>query len=269
MTALRLPFGMGRIEFSIGRPQWARIKAILNEMPTDDRAERECMERLFRLPGEELILPAGYRSLAANDRELFCVAPDSSLFVRSGPSGGWRYLGICPGGWYLTVTDTRLYCLNSPTVYSRPIDPPDARWELFCETPRMSSGESDNLNGLGVSGGHLVAVLRSDESTWTRPLHDRKAGWTQQVSSRRIVHAVGCRDRIFAHGEGRSLVALTADPGTSWQYVGRLPDTIPYLATAPGQLLAHNPNGGPIYARSIDAGPEAGWRVIGRVRSSE
>jgi hypothetical protein len=267
MTEIFLPFGLGRYELSIGVGQWARIKTILHELSEDDRAEQAHLEGLFGPPGWGLVLPTSCQAVWGTDRELFLATEkDESLYVRR-QDGRWQYQGQCPNGSLLTSDDWKLYCTTWGAVYSRPIDRPDQPWQEVCR--EFPPREKDSITAsLHAAHGRLMVTVWEHGvlKLWSRRLSDPNAEWSLHLQAPGAHSWIVVGDRLYATFDDRLKSRPLDDPTADWRTEGPSgPDGARGVFRLDGAFYTSGTDG-QIYSRPLAAGPDVGWRVVGRVQ---
>jgi RNA polymerase sigma-70 factor (ECF subfamily) len=266
LLELAIPL-LPRKEGVVGREQAGAIRRAFDQLPGDDRAERESVAFWFGSPRHaegELFLPTGSRAMAGNSRDLFFHAGDEGLYVLH--DGAWRYGGYCPG-WLSEADETRLYRREAVWVQTRPIEPRDAPWTPLCPCP-TGPKEKPLPHALLRAGGGFLFLSTHEPALWVRPLADPDAPWARGPwppgADPALFAVVG--DRLVA-ARGGELIARPL--GGDWVPVGPLPaglaagqPGVAGLTAWRGWVLVWPLGGGPIHARSLDPGDT--WRVIGR-----
>jgi RNA polymerase sigma factor (sigma-70 family) len=262
--------GLGlNLTLTYGERQSADIQKLLDKFPPDERAEREHLEQVFGPPTDELVLPNGYHGFGGNERELFVSAWDDSVYVRRA-DGRWRYLCECPGGWFLTADDRHLYCWSWPILFRLPIDRPDQPWQPVYQLPqdRKQPGE---LKTIGVLSGRIVMTFAvpnvtsaSHAEVWVRPPEGGEARMLYRVDPAHTYAVAG--DRLLGLYGADLRSRPMSDPSCDWRRECINPG-LNRLGRGRGWVYAHDDNTpGPLYGRPENAGPDAEWRVVGRIR---
>jgi hypothetical protein len=268
---LCFPIGGRTFDLSVGVEQWARIKAILNEMPTDDRAEREHLDHLFGAPSPDLQLPAGFDSLATNHRDLF-VMFRRHVYARRAGRDRWRYCGRGPGG-LLAADDTWLYGLNGETVWSRPIDRPNESWRPVCNTPRVK-GKLLAGRCFAVESGRLTYSPMGSDGTevWVRPLGAPTAEWSFRCLIPDAHSAIIVGDRLYGLLSSGLASRPLGDPRAEWRMEALTkPKNVFEIVRIGGMICAYSDDSadGPIYGRPLAGAANSQWQVVGWMRDPE
>lgn len=251
---------------AIGRGQAAAIRQAFDQLPGDERAERESIAYWFGSPHPppgELFFPSSWRRLVGNSRDLFFHAADEGLYVLR--NGQWQYGGYCPG-WLAAADETHLYRWDGTKILARRIDPRDSPWVRVGDLSGLKTVRPSELR---AGAGRLI-VTTLDAAVWLRGLAEADDSWSQQPWPAPSTPVEVLGDRLLVVRD-RALIARPVGGGP-WTPVGPMPDewvarqgSVLSITAWQDRVLAWDMAGGPIYARTLH--PNDSWQVIGRVGS--
>lgn len=246
----------------LGRQFVADARTAFERIPEDDRTAPEQTRRLFGNDPAMLIVPSGLKGFTAHASRIYVVTEHRGIFSRAS-SGHWRFDGECPG-WWLTAHSGRLYCLRDHEIWMRPIDAPSESWARWCAAPTLLKDE--RMGFIAASNARLLAFIHPNVIC-SRSLSEPIGDWSREgVSSPIWPDGVAASsDQLFAHDSRQVLRRIADKPGAAWVPVARWPDNAHYLAVDGDRLLSCGAPG-PILARSLTAGIETEWEVVGHMR---
>lgn len=255
----QLPF-IGATEIVLGYGAYAAVVQLFEQLPRDTRAESEHIRFLFGEPGGEFRLPAGANGFAIDDGRMWLVDGDLNMYVRD-RNGRWRFDSACPG-WWLVAHKGRLYCTAGDDIFTRAADEPHKPWERWRTFPEIKPGEERGF--LAVAGDRFYAAIHPDV-VCNCPIDDPKAPWVREQSTTPLWPSsiAATKEQIYGHDARHLVTRSVGDPSAPWKPIGPWIDDITFLAVDGDRLLGF---GGPgsVYSRSLTAGPEVDWEIVGK-----